>query len=113
MTCNKDCFNCPYPDCIVDDMSYEEYRESAERDRELKTSQKSRKEKKTAAKQKAYYEAHREEIAAKQKAYYEAHGEEIAAKQKAYREAHRERRNEYMRVYLKEYRAGIRRRETK
>ena len=98
MTCNKDCFNCPYPDCIVDDMSYEEYRESAERDRELKTSQKSRKEKKTAAKQKAYYEAHREEI---------------AAKQKAYREAHRERRNEYMRVYLKEYRAGIRRRETK
>ena len=98
MTCNKDCFNCPYPDCIVDDMSYEEYRESAERDRELKTSQKSRKEKKTAAKQKAYYEAHREEV---------------AAKQKAYREAHKERYNEYMRVYLKEYRAGIRRRETK
>lgn len=27
MICNLDCFNCPYPDCINDDLSLEEYRE--------------------------------------------------------------------------------------
>lgn len=27
MKCNLDCFNCPYPDCVNDDLSLEEYRE--------------------------------------------------------------------------------------
>lgn len=32
MTCNRDCFNCPYEDCIVDDISYDEYKDSVTRD---------------------------------------------------------------------------------
>jgi hypothetical protein len=27
--CNKDCFNCPYEDCINDDLSLKEYKEDA------------------------------------------------------------------------------------
>lgn len=27
VSCNLDCFNCPYPDCVNDDLSLEEYRE--------------------------------------------------------------------------------------
>ena len=38
-------------------------------------------------------------IAAKQRAYYEANREEIAARQRAYREANREEYNTYMREY--------------
>ena len=67
--CNRDCFHCPYEDCIVDDMTLEEYAES--RLREL-TMHKTPEQKRAAAKQKAYREANKDEIAAKQKAYYEA-----------------------------------------
>ena len=58
--CNRDCFNCPFPDCIVDGVNAQEYRAARERDLELK---------------------YRDEIAAKQRAYYEANRDEIAAKQ--------------------------------
>ncbi len=44
-----------------------------------------------AARQKAYYEAHREKVAAYQKAYREANPEKVAARQKAYYEANREK----------------------
>lgn len=57
--CNHDCFNCPYPDCIVDGMTAEEYRESSRIEREL-IRPKSRKELSIAAKQREYYEANRE-----------------------------------------------------
>ena len=40
-----------------------------------------------AARQKAYYESHREEVAARQKAYRESHREEVAAWKKKYRRA--------------------------
>jgi hypothetical protein len=85
--CNRDCFNCQYEDCIVDDMTLAEYAES--RKREL-TMHKTPEQKRIAAKQKAYYEANRDEIAAKQKAYYEAN---------------REAYNAYMRDYLRRKRA--------
>jgi len=90
--CNRDCFNCPYEDCIVDGMTLEEYAES--RQREL-TMHKTPAQKRAAAKRKAYYEANRDEIAAKKKAYYEANRDEIAAKQKAYYEANRDKWKRY------------------
>ena len=55
--CNKDCFNCPYEDCINDEMDYEDYKEAAVRDRELFMTPEKRK---IAAGQKAYREANRE-----------------------------------------------------
>ena len=76
MICNKDCFHCTFSDCIYDGMDLDDYREAAERDLALKDSEKSHKQKKIAAKKKAYREANRDEIAAKQKAYREANRDE-------------------------------------
>jgi DNA-binding transcriptional regulator YiaG len=76
MICNKDCFHCTFADCVYDGMDLDDYREAAERDRSLKDSEKSSRQRKIAAKQKAYYEANRDEIAAKQKAYREANRDE-------------------------------------
>ena len=86
--CNKDCFNCPFPDCINDEMDHEDYIAAAARDKELRSTPKS---KKVAAQKKAYYEANREKVAAQQKAYYEANREKVAAQKKAYYEANREK----------------------
>ena len=97
-TCNRDCFNCPHPDCILEELEAEDYAEQRRIEREI-VNPKSRKEKELAAKQRAYYEANREEIAAKQRAYREANREEIAAKQRAYYEANREEWNAYLREY--------------
>ena len=49
--------------------------------------------------QKAWYQAHRDELKAKSKAYYEAHRED----KKAYYEAHREERKAYHKAYQKIY----------
>lgn len=69
--CNRDCLNCPYPDapeeCLEGPLSLDDYRELDWLDREI-IRPKTERQKKASAKQKAYYEANREEIAAKQKA---------------------------------------------
>ena len=85
MKCNRDCFNCPFPDCVEDTLDAEDYRLARQIEREV-ILPKTKREK---------------EIAAKQRAYYEANREEIAAKQRAYREANREKYNAYMRGYLR------------
>ena len=79
MKCNRDCFNCPYPDCLEDELTAADYRELAEIDREI-INPKDRRAKKLAAQQKAWVDENREHY------------------------------NDYMREYLREYRAGIRRR---
>ena len=93
--CNRDCLNCPYPDapeeCLEAPLSLDDYRELDWLDREI-IRPKTERQKKASAKQKAYYEANREEIAAKRRAYYEANREEIAAKQKAIADVRRARR---------------------
>ena len=94
--CNRDCFHCPFPDCIVDEMDAAERKAHREIDKDLFTDPEK---KRIAAKAKAYREANREEIAARQKAYYEANREEIAARQKAYREANREEIAAYQKAY--------------
>ena len=69
--CNHDCLNCPDPDapeeCLEGPLSLDDYRELDWLDREI-IRPKTERQKKASAKQKAYYEANREEIAAKQKA---------------------------------------------
>lgn len=91
--CNHDCFNCPYPDCIVDGMTAEEYRESSRIEREL-IRPKSRKEIAIAAKQREYYEANRESIAAKKREYYEANREKHNAYMREYRRKQRDKARE-------------------
>ena len=108
--CNRDCLNCPYPDvpdeCLEGPLSLDDYRELDWLDREI-IRPKTERQKKASAKQKAYYEANREEIAAKQKAYYEANREEIAAKRRAYYEANREEIAAKQRAYYEANREEI------
>ena len=59
--CDRDCFNCPFPDCVLETLEAEDYRMQREAAEMLKTPE----QKKIAAKQRAYYEANRDEIAAK------------------------------------------------
>ena len=79
--CNKDCLHCPYPDCINDDLDYEDYKAAAELEREI-ILPRTAKQRKVAAQQKAYREANREKVAAQKKAYYEANREKVATQQK-------------------------------
>ena len=84
-----------YPDapeeCLEGPLSLDDYRELDWLAREI-IRPKTERQKKASAKQKAYYEANREEIAAKRRAYREANREEIAAKQKAIADVRRARR---------------------
>ena len=64
--CNKDCLHCPYPDCINDELDYEDYKAAAELEREI-ILPRTAKQRKVATYQKAYYEANREKVAAQQK----------------------------------------------
>ena len=69
--CDRNCFECPYLDCICDELTLEDYQAEREIDllsgaRILKTSPK------VAAQQKQYREANKEKVAAQQKQWYEA-----------------------------------------
>lgn len=61
---------------------------------------------KAAARHRAYYEKHREEIAAKARAYYEKNREKRLAYQRAYDAAHREEKAIKNRAY-REAKRGI------
>ena len=102
--CDRDCFNCKFPDCIYDGMDYADYLEQAERDKDLTETPKK---KKVAAQQRAYREANREKIAAQKRAYYEANREKVATQQRAYREANREKRAAQQRAYYEANREKI------
>ena len=90
ISCDRDCFNCKFEDCILDDLNADDYRALSVIEKEIlfpKTAQ-------------------QKKIAAGKKAYYEANREKIAAGKKAYREANREKYNQYMREYNRKRRAG-------
>ena len=88
--CDRNCFTCPYEDCICDDITYEDFRAEKEIDlmsgaKVYKTSPKAR------AAQKRYYEENKEKVAAAQKRYYEENKEKVAAAQKRYYEENKEK----------------------
>ena len=83
--CDRDCFHCQFPDCILDELEAEDYAEQRRIERDIVFP--------ANAKQK--------KIAAKRRAYREANRDEIAAYQRAYREANREQYNSYMREYMR------------
>ena len=101
--CNRDCFNCPFPDCVLETLEAEDYRMQREAAELLKTPE----QKKIAAKKRAYYEANRDEIAAKKRAYREANRDEIAAYQRAYYEANRDEIAAKQRAYYEANRDEI------
>lgn len=94
MICNKDCFACPFSDCINNEMDAADRRESRERDKLLGVPRREKCSESAAAEEQrqralAYYRAHAAEINAKRRgnprikeqhrAYYLRHREEIAA----------------------------------
>ena len=88
--CDRNCFTCPYEDCICDDITYEDFRAEKEIDlmsgaKVYKTSSKAR------AIQKRYREENKEKVAAAQKRYYEENKEKVAAAQKRYYEENKEK----------------------
>jgi len=77
------CDDCPFEDCIVEDMTPEEYARARELDREIGLANKPNQDRRRAAKKRAYREANKDEIAAKRRAYREANKDELAAKRRA------------------------------
>lgn len=69
--CNEDCFHCPYPDCVRDDLTAATYAELATLEKTI-INPPTLKQQKVAAQQRAYYEANKEKVAAQKRAYYEA-----------------------------------------
>ena len=64
--CDRDCFHCPHPDCIREDLTAADYDDA--RALEVFIHPPTPAQRRIAAKQKAYREENREAIAAKQKA---------------------------------------------
>jgi hypothetical protein len=116
MICNRDCFNCPYDDCVQDKLTYEEVLLSRKTDERIKaerlqqrsnecikTGKKGRPRKvvhahETVERQewmRSYYIEHRAEKLAYQGKYNEEHAEEIRKKQREYYLAHREEKLAY------------------
>ena len=96
--CNEDCFHCPYPDCVRDDLTAATYAELATLEKTI-INPPTLKQRKVAAYNRAYYEANKEKVAARQRAYREANKEKVAAYNRAYREANKEKLREYNRRY--------------
>ena len=72
--CNRDCFHCPYEDCINDELLLEDYKSEKELDflsgaRGYKTPKAIR------AARKKYREENKEKVAAAKKKYYEENKE--------------------------------------
>lgn len=70
--CNEDCFHCPYPDCVRDDLTAATYAELAELEKTI-INPPTAAQAKVAAYKRAYREANKEKVTAKQRAYYAAH----------------------------------------
>ena len=71
--CNEDCFHCPYPDCVRDDLTADTYAELALLENIINPP--TLKQRKVAAYNRAYREANKEKVAAYNRAYYEANKE--------------------------------------
>ncbi len=75
MPCNEDCFNCIFPDCILDGLGRPVKAAAKKEPKKIEPT-------KNRLKARAYYYAHLEEQQAKKKAYYYAHREELTAKKR-------------------------------
>ena len=96
--CDRDCFNCIHPDCILDaGPNLDEYRLSAELDRIACLEAPGQEERGKAWR--TWFEANREYNRERRRAYYRANREREKARQRAYSKAHRQEHNEWQRAY--------------
>ena len=102
--CTGDCFHCPFPDCVNDSMTIQDYRAEAKLDRELREEIRGSRQRERdpyfaeyraqnreaiAARHRNYYAANRNRIAAYKRDWYAANRDRVRAEQDAYREAAR------------------------
>lgn len=100
--CNRDCFHCPFPDCVAEIATTDERKESTERDREARRERNpvtkwQKAYRKRIDYQKAYRKRNREKRNAYRRAYYRAHREKELARDRAYYLAHKEEYIEWQR----------------
>lgn len=88
--CNEDCFNCPYPDCINDELTTKTYRELNKIEKELLFPRSGEKEK-AAERQRKYYEANRERMRERNRKRYWA---DVDKSRAYHRERYRIRKEE-------------------
>ena len=105
--CDKNCFACPYEDCIYDDLTYEDYKAEREIDLlsgavELKTPPNIR------AAQRKYREENKEKVAAAQRKYREENKEKVAAAQRKYREENIDDLKAYKRAWYQSNKERLR-----
>ena len=77
--CNKDCFHCPHPDCIIGKKGEDPEKRKARQ----KRWQHANRDKMREYHQR-YYQAHRDEIRLQKQRYYQANRDVILSKQKQY-----------------------------
>ena len=78
--CDRDCFNCRFEDCILDEgPDADEVRQAKLLDQEFGLTDKQKRDQKT---RKAYYRKNREKIIAHSKTWYHAHKEYASEKHK-------------------------------
>ena len=94
--CHRDCFNCPFPDCIDGSITPEETQASAERDLAVL---RGRKVKDRKEYHHAYYEAHKKEQNALQRKKY--------AEDPEYREYKKEQNRRARKIYYQKHREEI------
>lgn len=89
--CNKDCFNCPYDDCINDEINERDYEELAEAEK-IAGIEKPKKKKKSYSKEKKlqYYYEHRDHIREYKKQYYLKNRERFIEYRRNYYQDHHE-----------------------
>jgi transcriptional regulator with XRE-family HTH domain len=95
MICNKDCEHCPYPDCINDEMDWDDYEASEERDKLLKVKDSAP----TKTQKESYYKRNREACLARCKEHYKNHSEQYREYRKKYYAENRERILLRQRIY--------------
>lgn len=88
MTCNHDCLNCIYEDCISNDAPW--INENADHYTIDHKKWKPRP---------SNYEKYKQKYSDYHKAYYQIHKEELKARQKVYDAEHKQERSEYQKKY--------------
>lgn len=122
VSCNSNCFNCQYSDCIVDGVFDDEEKQSSWRDEraillkvEADIDFLRSKDKKTRKKQswsseadriKNYYQENRELVLAKKRKYYIQNKERVSDAHKKWRESHKAEISEYNRKYYLAHKAS-------
>ena len=112
--CDRDCFSCPFPDCIMDDVTAEERRSALRLDAraraealEERQGAGSKAERERERARIKYYKYH-DKYLERKKAWRGSHKEERRVYQQRYYQEHKEERRDYQREYARRKREEMR-----